>query len=57
MLEKTIAWSLSHRWMVLLGAMLICIGGYFSLTMYNDSNGYYGGYLNNCDDRDDFDKD
>lgn len=35
MLEKTIAWSLSHRWMVLLGAMLICVGGYFSLTSLN----------------------
>lgn len=35
MLESTIAWSLSHRWMVLLGALVICVGGYLSLNSLN----------------------
>jgi cobalt-zinc-cadmium resistance protein CzcA len=35
MLESTIAWSLSHRWVVLLGAVLISALGYFSLNSLN----------------------
>ena len=35
MLDSTIAWSLSHRWMVLLGAALVCALGYFSLKGLN----------------------
>src|SRR6187399_1935982 len=35
MLESTIAWSLSHRWLVLLAAALVCVAGYYSLNALN----------------------
>lgn len=35
MLDSIIAWSLSHRWMVLLGASLVCVAGYVSLKSLN----------------------
>ena len=35
MLHSIIAWSLSHRWFVLLGAGLVCLLGYFAGTALN----------------------
>ena len=35
MLDSTIAWSLSHRWLVLLGAALVGLAGYCSLQSLN----------------------
>ncbi|MBS0204115.1 MAG: efflux RND transporter permease subunit [Planctomycetes bacterium] len=35
MLDSTITWSLSHRWLVLLGTALVCLLGYFSLNALN----------------------
>lgn len=35
MLESTIAWSLSHRWVVLLAAALVGVAGYYSLNALN----------------------
>lgn len=35
MLHSVIAWSLSHRWIVLLGAAVICLAGYLSVSNLN----------------------
>ena len=35
MLYSVIAWSLSHRWIVLLGAAVICFAGYLSVSNLN----------------------
>lgn len=35
MLHSVIAWSLSHRWAVLLGAAIICLAGYLSVSNLN----------------------
>ena len=35
MLHSVIAWSLSHRWIVLLGAAVICFAGYLSVSNLN----------------------